>query len=152
MSIGCVEGQRSQLGARYRNYSFASLEAEADLRWFLRVRRSGVTTPLSTTRVGLGPERRKEEKKRKKKTKPTVTGALGSLFGEVADAIEDYVKGFGIVNVALEWVARYGEFLEACASKLHESGDSHGGCRAQYNSFIWGGSGIPEFIANDRPG
>jgi DNA-binding beta-propeller fold protein YncE len=77
-----------------------------------------------------------------------LTGALGSLFGEVADAIGDYVKGFGIVNVALEWVSRYGEFLEACASKLHESGDSHGGCRAQYNSFIWGGSGIPEFFEN----
>ena len=77
-----------------------------------------------------------------------LTGALGSLFGEVADAMEDYVKGFGIVNVALEWISRYGEFLEACASKLHESGDSHGGCRAQYNSFIWGGSGIPEFFEN----
>ena len=38
-----------RFGSIYRGL-FASLEAEADLRWFLRVRRSGVTTPLSTTK------------------------------------------------------------------------------------------------------
>lgn len=37
------------LGPIYRGL-FASPEAEVDLRWFLRVRRSGVTIPLSTTR------------------------------------------------------------------------------------------------------
>jgi hypothetical protein len=42
-------GSASQLVALYRG-SFASLEAEADLRWILRARRSGVTIPLSTTR------------------------------------------------------------------------------------------------------
>jgi hypothetical protein len=37
-------------GSIYRGL-LASLEAEADLRWFLCVRRSGVTTPLSTTKL-----------------------------------------------------------------------------------------------------
>lgn len=36
-------------GPIYRGV-FASLEADADLRWFLRDRRSGMTTPLSTTK------------------------------------------------------------------------------------------------------
>lgn len=74
-----------------------------------------------------------------------LVGALGTLFGTLADFIDGYVLSEGIVGTALGWIEDYGKLLVGCVDRLHSAGDSHGGCRAQYYNLFWEGSKVPDF-------
>ncbi len=72
-----------------------------------------------------------------------LTGALGTLFGTLADYIDGYIEAHLTTEVAFNWLEEYGQFLEACVKELHGRNDSHGGCRASYEDIL--GAGVPDF-------
>jgi streptogramin lyase len=63
-----------------------------------------------------------------------------SIFGTVADYLKGYAEGLFTTEIGWTWIQQYGEFLENCLSKLHESHDSHGGCRAEFHVVEFGGT------------
>lgn len=70
-----------------------------------------------------------------------LTGALGTLFGTLAEFVDGYIEAHLTTEVVFTWLSEYGEFLGACAEKLHEDKDVHGGCRASYNDI----GPVPDF-------
>jgi hypothetical protein len=117
---------------RQREAAEAACRANPEACWEL-------VDPIHHYRAWEAKER--GEKLLKLEAAGDLTGALGTLFGTLADYIDGFIEAHLTLEVAFQWLKEYGQFLEACVRELHGRRDSHGGCRAPYSDI----GPVPDF-------